>query len=500
MKRVSTHPLLMVLLINSLGCFNSDQAVMQSSIDWKCAQWAVLRATPFLGLRVSQEQVERLLPRADRGHSMAEIRSAMESIGIHAVGRRFTWEEFHANPLVPAIVHLKDPDHFVIAIRSTNGDQVWIDGAESTLYLKSEAAQRRWSGNVLVLSRHHLSSRDLTDERRAVAEFKSLHLDAGRVPFDQKQIEYSFQFKNTGTAPLIIASVASDCACFKADAPSSPVQPGQEASIRCRYAANNQSRMIDHVATVTTNDPRQSRILLQATGFYDRSVRFLPTVVQGGDVSHGQQIERRAYIHCFGETATATVLEVSCDSELVVVRVDQQSADSEHLHLTTNMPANPTPLKVFVVNITIRNESIRPDAEIIHAEILVRTNHKYSSELRIPVLCRLMPPVQIQPDIVIFRRSRTGQADIWESSAALIAKSPLSIECTEIRLGDSVLSGVGGKISSVDRTTFPLQISNEVRDRSGAADLIIRFEAAGKTPTAWESRRKVLFVDEETGT
>jgi hypothetical protein len=487
----------MILVIISLGCFNGDQAVMQSSGDWKCAQWAVLRAAPFLGLRVSHEEVERILPRADRGHSMAEIRSAMESIGVRAVGRRFTWDEFHASPFVPAIVHLKDPDHFVIAIRSTNGDQLWIDGEETTLYLKSEAARRRWSGNVLVLSRDHPSPPDLADERRAVAEFKSLHLDAGRVPFEQKQIDYSFELKNTGTAPLIIASVASDCGCFSVDAPSSPVQPGQEASIRCRYAANNQSRMIDHVATVTTNDPRQSKIVLRATGFYDRSVRVLPTVVQGGDVSHGQHIERKAYIHFPGETAT--VLDVSCDSELVVVSVDQQSAESEHPHLTTNMPSTQTASKAFVVNITIRNESIRPDAEIIRAEILVRTNQKYSSELRIPVVFRQMPPVQIQPDIVIFRRSRTAQPDIWESSAALIAKSPLSIECTEVRLGDSILNGVGGKISSVDRTTFPLQISNEVRDRSGASDLILRFEAAGKTPVTWESRRKVLFVDEEAG-
>jgi len=72
-------------------------------------------------------------------------------------------------------------------------------------------------------------------------------------------------FKNEGKSPLIINNVVSSCGCTVAKWSKDPVMPNQSGTIKVTYNTNiigNIKRSI----TVTTNDPKMSRIVLIITG------------------------------------------------------------------------------------------------------------------------------------------------------------------------------------------------------------------------------------------
>lgn len=70
--------------------------------------------------------------------------------------------------------------------------------------------------------------------------------DYGKVTEGQ-QVEVAFRFKNSGTKPLVIYSVAPACGCTAAEPPKEPILPGNEGVIKGsfdskgRVGTNNKS-------------------------------------------------------------------------------------------------------------------------------------------------------------------------------------------------------------------------------------------------------------------
>lgn len=49
------------------------------------------------------------------------------------------------------------------------------------------------------------------------------------------QLEHVFEFKNTGTEPLIITKYEVDCTCTKAEYSKEPIMPGAASSIKITF-------------------------------------------------------------------------------------------------------------------------------------------------------------------------------------------------------------------------------------------------------------------------
>jgi hypothetical protein len=59
----------------------------------------------------------------------------------------------------------------------------------------------------------------------------------GKVKEGQ-QVEVTFRFRNTGTKPLVIASVSASCGCTVPEKPEEPVAPGEEGLIKAKFDSN----------------------------------------------------------------------------------------------------------------------------------------------------------------------------------------------------------------------------------------------------------------------
>ena len=68
-----------------------------------------------------------------------------------------------------------------------------------------------------------------------------------------KKVRYSFRFKNTGYAPLIISDASASCGCTTPFKPDNAVKPGQPDSILVEYDSANHPGHFDKGVKVWSN-------------------------------------------------------------------------------------------------------------------------------------------------------------------------------------------------------------------------------------------------------
>ncbi|WP_028283720.1 DUF1573 domain-containing protein [Olleya marilimosa] len=71
-------------------------------------------------------------------------------------------------------------------------------------------------------------------DKVAKIEFKDTTIDYGTINKGDNGIR-TFEFTNTGDAPLIITKVSSSCGCTVPKKPENPIMPGDSGEIEVKY-------------------------------------------------------------------------------------------------------------------------------------------------------------------------------------------------------------------------------------------------------------------------
>ncbi len=74
-------------------------------------------------------------------------------------------------------------------------------------------------------------------DKVAKIEFKSDTIDYGTIEKGTNGVR-TFEFTNTGDAPLIISKVSSSCGCTIPKKPDGPILPGETGNIEVKYDTN----------------------------------------------------------------------------------------------------------------------------------------------------------------------------------------------------------------------------------------------------------------------
>ncbi|WP_299519856.1 DUF1573 domain-containing protein [Winogradskyella sp.] len=75
------------------------------------------------------------------------------------------------------------------------------------------------------------------DKKVAKIEFKTDVIDYGTIEKGADGVR-TFEFTNTGNAPLIISNVKSTCGCTVPKKPKGPIMPGESGEIEVKYDTN----------------------------------------------------------------------------------------------------------------------------------------------------------------------------------------------------------------------------------------------------------------------
>jgi len=98
--------------------------------------------------------------------------------------------------------------------------------------------------------------------------FENTTHDYGTVPYNGDGT-CEFKFKNTGKSPLIISSCKSSCGCTVPSWPKEPIQKGESAVIKVKYATTRVG-LIQKTITVTSNS-LNSPVILNIKGTVEKA-------------------------------------------------------------------------------------------------------------------------------------------------------------------------------------------------------------------------------------
>jgi hypothetical protein len=77
---------------------------------------------------------------------------------------------------------------------------------------------------------------------------------------------HDFEFRNVGTAPLVLREGSRTCKCTSFDVPTKPIAPGGKATVKLEWSAKSDNGPFSQSASVLTTDPRQSEVALTIEG------------------------------------------------------------------------------------------------------------------------------------------------------------------------------------------------------------------------------------------
>ena len=94
--------------------------------------------------------------------------------------------------------------------------------------------------------------------------FDSDHHDFGRLSAGES-VSYSFHFRNTGNADLVINSCSATCGCTVADYPKGRIAPGSEGYITVTFkSAGKAGQQFQEVIVVTNAQPSRVKLTITA--------------------------------------------------------------------------------------------------------------------------------------------------------------------------------------------------------------------------------------------
>lgn len=81
-----------------------------------------------------------------------------------------------------------------------------------------------------------------------------------------EEVKASFEVKNVGSYPLILAEVKGSCSCTIADYPQDPIQPGETAVIKSVVKTENANTgsLVKDVRITANTDPSLTVVLIKA--------------------------------------------------------------------------------------------------------------------------------------------------------------------------------------------------------------------------------------------
>ncbi len=85
-----------------------------------------------------------------------------------------------------------------------------------------------------------------------VIVFETTDHDFGTITEGQK-VSYTYKFKNSGDAPLIIQEAKGSCGCTASDWTKAPIPPGGTGYVKAEFDSNGKPNVQNKTVTVTAN-------------------------------------------------------------------------------------------------------------------------------------------------------------------------------------------------------------------------------------------------------
>ena len=293
--------------------------------------------------------------------------------------------------------------------------------------------------------------------------FKSSNHNYGKINEDDGVATYTFNFTNTGNAPLIIQRVATSCGCTTPEWPKEPIAPGKSGSIKVGYNPAGRPGPFAKTITVYSNADTPM-VILQIKGEVIPHVKTIDEiyVTPVGDALRFEKIHFALGRVFLGKTYTDTLKFLNKSAEPVKVKANTQGMN--HIEVKV-LPETVKPNQLGAIVLSY-NPNQRNDWGFVVDRFTVSVNEK---------------PINNSP--------LTITASIEEDFSNLTQKDLENAPKAEF----STLQYDFGTVKSGDPVQYGFTIKN-----TGKSDLIIRKIKASCGCTTATPAKTVLKPGEST--
>lgn len=99
-----------------------------------------------------------------------------------------------------------------------------------------------------------------SQQKTPAIEFTRMEYDFGRL-IQGERATYTFKFKNTGTADLILSKVSASCGCTASSFTTTPIKPGKEGKVEIVFDSNGLRGIQNKTVTVLSNTSPSTTVL-----------------------------------------------------------------------------------------------------------------------------------------------------------------------------------------------------------------------------------------------
>jgi hypothetical protein len=127
---------------------------------------------------------------------------------------------------------------------------------------KTGASTNDTTNKIEHISKQEIAQAAAADTANAttIQWMDSLPLYLGKLT-QNKEIEVTFRFKNTGDKNLVIENVSASCGCTIPETPKEPFAPGQEGIIKAKFNGSGSGAITKHVTVIANTKPSKNHEL-----------------------------------------------------------------------------------------------------------------------------------------------------------------------------------------------------------------------------------------------
>ena len=98
---------------------------------------------------------------------------------------------------------------------------------------------------------------------------KTVH-DFGKIK-EGKIVEYTFKYKNVGSAVLEVSHVRTSCGCTAAVINGKSLKPNEEGTLKVEFDSSNREGVVTRTITLSSNDPTEPQKTLTIVSFIEKA-------------------------------------------------------------------------------------------------------------------------------------------------------------------------------------------------------------------------------------
>ena len=365
-------------------------AAPRSSLD--CGTASLAAFAKLVGAPIPRDRlsaISRAMP--DAGPSMLDVKQAAEAQGIALKGIGAGLEEA-AGFGGPAIIHLSEPDHFVVLAR-LSGEWAQVVDSGAVVAVPRAELEKRYSGHALVLA----DDRPRDGGRVQIEEF---HYALGVSGVGQT-VEHTFAVTNAGNGVLMVEPEnCKTCGAPETLVAQEVLAPGKSTAVTVKFPVTSSGNVM-RLAKLRTNDPRAAIVYLTLRGSVPHDVQVQPTRLH---VSRDKNAVALLSVTVSGP-ADMNLIEPSCERGLFDVRLAAPEVDANEKQ-TWQLELGFKP-QDFVGR--------------IEDQLAVRTTHRDRPLITVPITGEVRGDADIRPAQVFFGFVTAG--DKAEQVVAITSRS-----------------------------------------------------------------------------